>query len=391
MVIKLRSMTGCKVRLAPVLLSLATYSFAQGIPSQTKPPDSAPESVSLSEMSSVQVPSLPAESIGAPLLCDPRGRIVFRLATPDGMEDPVSVSSDGKEVVHFAAEKINDISRPVMLSIFLAGSDVYVLTKGSTPLGYEQKLRTPNGAVIEQEAAKSGMFVAHFEAGGSYNGAVRLDLPFRATRLGVFENGDFLISGPDPATDEPRVAIVAPNGQLRRFLDLAGDVHAQNESSSSGKDSDPTALPRSSPAAGRPAQSFVTETLRGVVSTSQIAKDGRDLLLFRPMSGPVFSVSPSGEVRVHRLKIEGNYRLYTIKSAGGSWIAEFLHDVPNSAAVELSTYAFDPESGASLRKYYLPPDAGWGLACADGNEFTFIVADEKANALKIVKLTPGAN
>ena len=90
----------------------------------------------------------------------------------------------------------------------------------------------------------------------------------------MFENGDFLISGADPATDEPRVAIAAPNGQLRRLLELKGDVHAQQESSASGEGSDPAALRRFKPAPDRPRQSFATGTLRGVVSTSQITKDG---------------------------------------------------------------------------------------------------------------------
>jgi hypothetical protein len=342
-------------------------------------------------LSSVQIPSLPAEGIGSPLLCDPEGRIVFRLATPEaGIEDPVSVSSDGKTLTHFAKEKINDVASPIMLSVFLAGSDVYVLTKGTTPLGYQVKWRTPTGEVIEQPASKSGMFVVHFKPDGNYASAVRLDLPFQPTRFGVFENGDFLISGADPATDDPRVAIAAPNGQLRRLLELKGDVHAQQESSASEEGSDPAALPRFKPAPDRPRQSFATGTLRGVVSTSQIAKDGANLLLFRPRNGPVFSISPSGEVSVHRLKVEGDYRLYTIKAVARFWIVEFLHDVPNSAAVELSTYAFDPKSGAPLRKYFFPPDTGWGLACADGDYLTFIVADENNNRLKLVKLAPGA-
>jgi len=366
-------------------------SFGQDVPRQTEQAALAPQSVSLGEVSSVQIPSLPAESIGAPLLCDAQGRILFRLATPEnGIEDPVSVSSDGKTVIRFAREKINDITRPVMLNFFLDASDVYILTRGSTPLGYEMKLRKPTGEVVEQQASKSGMFVVHFKPDGNYAGAVRLDLPFKPFHLGVFENGDFLISGRDPATYEPRVAIVASNGQFRRFLELKGDVHAQQESGASGKGSDPTALPRFKPAPGSPPQSFATGTLLGVVSASQIAKDGRNLLLFRGLSGPVFSISPSGEVSVHKLKVEGDYSLYTIKAVGGAWIVEFLHDVPNSQAVELSTYAFDPESGAPLRRYFFPPDIGWGLACADGDELTFIVADEKNNTLKLVKLAPGA-
>ena len=41
----------------------------------------------------------------------------------------MSVSSDGKTVTRFAKEKINDVASPIMLSVFLAGSDVYILTK----------------------------------------------------------------------------------------------------------------------------------------------------------------------------------------------------------------------------------------------------------------------
>jgi hypothetical protein len=102
----------------------------------------------------------------------------------------------------------------------------------------------------------------------------------------------------------------------------------------------------------------------------------------------VFSVSPSGEVRVHQLKVKGDYRLYTIKATRNSWILEFLHNVPHSEAVEMSAYAFDPDGGTPLREYLFPPDLGWGLACADGDEFTVVMADQENNTLKLVQLAP---
>ena len=370
------------------VVSLATYSLSQDVAQHSSlAAVAAPEKISLSEVSAVEVPSLPAESIGAPLLCDRDGRIIFRLATPEsGVEDPVSVSKDGKTVVRFAREKINDIPRPVLLSVFLLGSEVYILTRGSAPLGYETKLRTPTGEVVSQPASKPGTWVAHFERDGNYVGAVRLDIPFKPLQFGVFENGDFLVAGAEPSTDEPRVAIVASNGQLRRTVELKGDVHVQNEpvTSSKDKEKDAIALPRLSPLGS------AVPSLFNAVHTSQIASDGPILLLFRPMSGPVFSVSPSGEVGIHRLSVEANNRLYTIKAAGNSWIVEFLHDVPGSAAVELSTYAFDPDSGAMLREYFFSTDIGWGLACTDGDEFTFIAANQKTNTLRLVKLAPAA-
>jgi hypothetical protein len=373
---------------ALLLFSLSICSLAQNVPQHLGETSlTTPEKVSLTEVSSVEVPSLPAEGIGAPLLCDGDGRIVFRLATPEtGAEDPVSVSKDGKTVVRFTREKINDIPRPVLLSVFLLGSDVYILTRGSIPLGHQTKLRTPAGEVVSQPASKSATFVAHFEPDGNYAGAVRLDVPFNPLHLGVFQNGDFLIAGAEPSTGEPRVAIVASNGQIRRLVELKGDVHAQTESVTSGKDAgkDPTALPGLAPPRS------TAPSLLNVVGTSQIANDGPNLLLFRPMNGPVFSISPSGDVRIHQLKVEGSNRLYTIKAAGNSWIVEFLRDVPHSTAVELSAYAFDPESGVPLREFLFPTDLGWGLSCVDGDEFTFVMANQKTNTLKLVKLAAAA-
>lgn len=366
------------------VFSMSTCSLSQDVPQHPSlTARAAPEKVSLIEVSSVEVPSLPAASIGAPLLCDPDGRILFRLATPEaGTEDPVSVSKDGKTVVRFGREKISDIPSPALISIFLNGPDVYILTGGTTRLGHQDKLLTRKGDIIVSEATKSSRYIAHFERDGTYAGAVRLDLPFKPARLGVFENGDFLIAGAEPSTDEPRLAIVGSNGQLRRLVEVKGDVHGKVESDASGKDKDPTALPRFGPPG--------TPSLFNAVYLSQIAKDGPNLLVFRPMNGPVFSISPSGEVTVHTLKVKGEHRLYTIKATRNSWIVEFLHDVPGSAAVELSTYAFDPESGSALREYLLPTDLGAGLACTDGEEFTFVMVNPKTNTLKLVTLAPAA-
>ena len=86
----------------------------------------------------------------------------------------------------------------------------------------------------------------------------------------------------------------------------------------------------------------MTETLHGVVSASQIARDGPNLLLFCPTNGPVFSISPAGKVSLHRLKVEGDYRLHTVK------------------------------------------------ACTDGDEFHFLRANEKTRTLELVKLAPAA-
>jgi hypothetical protein len=121
--------------------------------------------------------------------------------------------------------------------------------------------------------------------------------------------------------------------------------------------------------------------------------DGPNLLLFRPTNGPVFSISPACEVRVHKLKVEADYRLYTLNAAQSSWIVEFLHDVRHSMAQGFSTYAFDPDTGAPQREYLLPANLGWGLACTDGDEFRSLRANEKTRSQAKLeqKTTPGGD
>jgi hypothetical protein len=121
-------------------------------------------------------------------------------------------------------------------------SDVYMLTPGHFPLGYEAKWRKLSGKCKARPAMKSSPFVAHFRRDGTYGGSVPLNLPFKPIHLGVFGDGDFLIAGTDK--DGPRLAIVGSNGQFRRFVELKGDVHARDESDKPGRQKDPTALPR---------------------------------------------------------------------------------------------------------------------------------------------------
>jgi hypothetical protein len=141
-------------------LSTATCSLAQDVPRHSSPPAAAtPEKVSFTEVSAVDVPALPADSIGPPLLCDPDGTILLRLATPAaGVEDPVSISKDGKTVIRFGREKINDIPRSSFLHMFVNGSDVYILARGSIPPGDQDKLRTKHGEIVSP-ATRSRWFI----------------------------------------------------------------------------------------------------------------------------------------------------------------------------------------------------------------------------------------
>jgi hypothetical protein len=334
----------------------------------------------LSEGATAQVPSLPAESIATPVLCSSDGTVFTRVASLEaGVEDPVSISSDGKTITRFGKEKINDNPEPVLLNSFITDSDVYIIAAGRTRLGYDAKLTSPTGNVQSVPASRTKYFVARFRRDGTYAGSVALDLPFKPSHLGVFANGDFLIEGAD--VNGPRVAIVDSNGQLRRIVELKGDVHPQDETGTAGAKNDPTALPR------LPSGDDASASYTGVLSGSQIVKDGPNLLLFRPMNGPVFSISPSGEVQVHRLKVDGEFKVFNIKPVHGVWIAELTHHLKDGTGNEFALYALDPETGAPIRQYLYPRDLGYALACTDGNEFTFLMANPETKALSLVMLT----
>src|SRR5579864_5962810 len=207
-----------------LLAFVASYGVSQDTPASKQANAVAPPKVDLTEISTIPVQGLPAESIEAHFSCDSDGRIFLRLAMPDtGTEDPVSVSRDGKTLVRFGKEKIYDIPQPSLQNLFLVDRDVYILGRGRMPLGHDTKWRTPSGEVQNQPAYKSTSFVAHFDRDGRYAGAVQLEVPFQPQQFGVFGNGDFLLSGME-RIGQARAAIVGSNGQLRRFVDLKGDI-----------------------------------------------------------------------------------------------------------------------------------------------------------------------
>jgi hypothetical protein len=57
---------------------------------------------------------------------------------------------------------------------------------------------------------------------------------------------------------------------------------------------------------------------------------------------------------------------------------------------EFTTYSIDRSTGALVKEYVYPQDMGFGMACTDGTEFTFVVKDMRAETLQLVKLAPSS-
>ena len=349
-----------------------------------------PDKVPLAVVSTVSVSSLPSRdlALALPLLCGREGTVVVRFFSmsptqpPEGGE-PLAISAEGKVVARFGTEKIADVQQPRPLGIFLADGDLYMLTSGQVPEGHQTKLRTPKGEVVQYPAVKRQYYVARFKGDGTYVAATALDIPFKPIQLGVFYNGDFLIAGEDPATGNPRLAIVSSRGAFLRSVELKGDIHAPTESEVRHGSQDKNALPRFAPG------ETYGESLMDVVYTSEIAGRGSDLLLFRPFGSTVFSISAGGEAHAVRLNVPGELQIHEVKPAQNSWFVEFTRHESGNKVGELVTYEFDSVTGDVLKQYIFPNDLGFGLACADGARFTVIMADSTSDGVKLVTLAPG--
>jgi hypothetical protein len=127
-----------------------------------------------------------------------------------------------------------------------------------------------------------------------------------------------------------------------------------------------------------------------VVHASEILSGGSDLLLFRPFGSSVFTISPGGEAHTIKLKAPRGRQLFAVKPARDEWIVEFTHQASGGKEEESEAYAYDPATGEPLRQYIFPNDLGFGLACADGTQFTFVMAEPSGDGVKLVKLAPGA-
>lgn len=365
----LKSLTFLALLLPAFLLCRAQESNAPTVPS-----------VFLRVFSTTEVPG-----IGEPFLTNSQcttdnKAFVTRMVGPTGEGDVHLISTDGKKVIKIALDRIQDVNHPSLQAFFASGSDIYLLLTGLTPQNKTVTLIHPNGEKEAQQAFVPGNYISHFRSDGSYVRTVALDLPFSPMQLGAFPSGDFLIAGAAKQTDEPRIALVRSTGQLNRFIELKGDIHARADSESATQDS--LALPRK-------ADNF-DETLQAAEGLSSIIPDGRNLLLLRPgQKAPVFSISPGGQVTPIAVEAPKEFKLFDLKSGHDQWIAIYsrkLSDDPHDPRVESQTYALNPSTGKLAVRYIFPENLGFALACADGRDFTVLIRQD--DKLQLINLMP---
>lgn len=365
-------MTSELLALAILLQQLAAPPMeSKGVPA------SPPAPVSLEVKSSVDVPSMGDPALILPVVCSEDQAILFRTNVLGAVSDVVAITPEGTQKAVYRLMKVNDVTQPKALAFFSKAKYVHLLLRGYKGSGERRTLRRPDGTTENAVSyEKTSYYVAKYQENGDYLGSVELDITFRPLQFGVFGNGELLVVGADQDLLTPRVALVKSNGQFVKFLEMKGDVHLRN---SEGDEQGAAALPETGKRFG--------DSLRDVLQISRISPDGNNLLLVRKgTAAPVFSITPGGEIRSVNLDIPSGYRTDDIKTTGDFWVGVFTRRMTEGGGVEFAINGIDPETGKSLSTYAYPRFPGFGFACSNGRELTFLTnSDQK---LKILTLQP---
>jgi len=338
----------------------------------------------LEVVSTVRVASTVGLAMTTPIVCGSDKTIFLRLGAPRTVQtippDLFSISSDGKNVVRFNADKIHDVPNAVTEDFFASDDRVYLLVYSDLKVQKRTAIiQKPDGTTKQMPvsvASERNFYIATFERNGAYLRTARLDLPFVPQQFGVFASGDYLVAGrTKQAPTEPRVALVRWNGQFDRYLELENDVSADSLEFKNRREG------------GAPH----TGSFFFAMNNSRIVADGRDLVLFRPgTQAPVFAVSSGGAVRAIRLKVADKLVLFNIRPTGRRWIAVYAEgDV--RFVTRFITYSINPDSGLPTEAYTYPNAFGLVLACTDGSDFNFVkvpAAGEGDTSLTIINAAP---
>ena len=122
---------------------------------------------------------------------------------------------------------------------FISESNLYMLIEGDSPTE-QHNTRLEDGAdrVDWEKKGEPRYYIARFDSGGSYQGGLKLNLPFHPRRLSGFKSGNFLIYSSDENYKASQIVLLDSTGQLLRYIEFP----KKREARIGGKES--YALPR---------------------------------------------------------------------------------------------------------------------------------------------------
>ncbi|HWR35618.1 MAG TPA: hypothetical protein VN622_07085 [Clostridia bacterium] len=330
--------------------------------------------------SELKIPSLMGVmGIEQPVRCGTDGRVFLRTASSIGMNNDVVMIMPSGSTTNFRTMSIMDVPNAYISRYFPTDNDLYALVRGFSygTKTVRTKGQMPDGRTVETsgQAVSLQNYIVRFGLDGSYRGAVRLEIPFQPSQFGVFTSGDFIVSGRDNDSGEPKTALVRASGQFDRYIELRGDITGKSESVREQARSDN--------------KGFVRGALQWMVDTTELIPDGDKLLLVRKLNQvTVFEIIPSGTVRRVLVKAgPADATLQSLKPAAGRWLVQFTKSSRDGLGVTVLSYYVDPETGRFLEKLVYSTPVGLGVACFHDGEFLAVRQNEEGEMI-LLKGTP---
>ena len=349
-------------QIIPLMQFLFTvWALAQAVPRQPSLPE-----IEIDLTHTVRLSGLPvAGAFAYPFSCSSNGDLYAGELVLDQEGRAVSTIPDLYKVSPQASVK--HITKPVPTAAykqldspsFFAGGDTLVTLMRAS------RRKDQNGNV----RPGTDFFLSITDAEGDHPKLIRLDLDFNSVKTAVLGSGEFIILGLDRATFEPVVALLGPEGQFKKYLDV---------------------FPRAEKAEEAPtSEDSRKRDLTFSVGAVQFAPWGTDILMTAPGidTSSVYHFRASGQVERVRIKLPADQQLAGILGSGGrdSWViraqsaesAKMMAKVHVLENPEEFLYEVNPVNGELLRRLDVSGPLPAEIACAADGKLTAIYAGER--------------
>ena len=290
--------------------------------------------------------SLANVPIVAPIRCDDSGSLYYREFTPgDGSRSLVSLKNDAQTVTTF------DLSRASIDSVHIASARGFAVS--------------PNGSVFQVVMDDNDhVYILRFDADGSYEGVIKLDIDFWPQDLATIGGQSFICSGTQvlrtgPVTRfEPFVALFDQSGRFIKNVEpnVPSAPNSQNRS-----------------------QSVATNAPLGRLEVGALESgDGVAYLLRQTKQPVILVISAAGTIdRQFNLEAPQGMKISSFKAGAGKLVVEYMDSKGgDNSRVLFSTY--DSLDGTKLLDYEPAPELAAGFACYDFKRtFSFVSADQQ--------------
>jgi hypothetical protein len=345
-------------------LALAAGALAQE--TANRQPDLRAIKIDLTH--AVPLPGLPfTGDLAYPFTCSSDGDLYAGVLALDQDGRPISKIPDLYRVSPQASVK--NIPKPVPTGYkhldspgFFAGDGILVtVIRASRPDDQQARVGTD-------------YFLSVTDPDGDHPKLIRLSLDFNAVKAAVFGSGEFIILGSDPTTFEPVVALLDPEGQFEKYLDVFPKADNMEK--------DPAKVK------ARKHDVFFE------IGAAQFAPWGADVLMAAPGidTSSVYHFRAGGQSEKVHIKFPSDQRLAGILGSGGkdSWViraqsAESAKRMATAHIVENPEeflYEVNPLTGELLRMLDVSGPAMGEVACA---------ADGKLTAIYVGSAQPGGS